>query len=592
MAKSIQVQDLPRLQQIVGVLARYGFGQLFTTIGIGDGPAQVDPEMKTSPLARRLRAAVVELGPTFIKLGQVLSVRPDILPPDVILEFETLQDRVPPMPEDEVREVLDAELGVPMSEVFESFDFEPLGSASIAQVHKACLLSGEEVAVKVQRGGIAESIRSDMHILYTLAGVLEKRVRLPGLHSPTEVVREFDVAITSELDFTQEMRAAERFFKNFSHRPEVVIPRPHPRWCSRRLLVMDLIEGVPLKQKLGVEQVTPESRALAHTLMECAYDQIFEYGFFHGDPHPGNIFVTDDGRIALLDFGLTGSLTGQMQDTIIAAFTAMVFRDAETLAMTVYRAGATSDRVDLREFRNEIERLMDKYYGMSLEELSDDPSTFMEVIQVATRYHIDLPPEFAVLSRTFGLVEGILRGLLPGVDIVEEVKPYAQRLVASRLAPERVAVDVARSMVQLQGHFKDFPTQLNQLMVDLEGGNVTFKIDNPQAHRLEDAIRMGGLRISLALFAATMTLGSLLFMAVWALAPLTNLLAGFLGVVLGGFGAALFGFLGIHVFFARFISLRFWRRAIGRVFQFFSLRRRRERRAERRKERERRKKWS
>ena len=586
MAKSIQVQDLPRLQQIVGVLARYGFGQLFTTIGIGDGPAKIDPSMQTSPLARRLRAAVVELGPTFVKLGQVLSVRPDILPPDVILEFETLQDRVPAMAEDDVREVLDEELGVPMSEVFEAFDFEPLGSASIAQVHRARLVSGEEVAVKVQRKGIAESIRSDMHILYTLAGVLEKRVRLPGLHSPTDVVREFDVAITSELDFTQEMRAAERFFKNFAHKPDIVIPRPHPRWCSHRVLVMDLIEGVPLKEKLGVEKTTPESKALAHTLIECAYSQIFEHGFFHGDPHPGNIFVTDDGRVALLDFGLTGSLTGQMQDTIIAAFTAMVFRDADTLAMTVYRAGATSDRVDLREFRNEIERLMDKYYGMSLEEISDDPATFMEVIQVATRFHIDLPSEFAVLSRTFGLVEGILRGLMPGVDIVEEVKPYAQRLVASRLAPERVAVDVARGMVQMQGHFKDFPTQLNQLMLDLDGGNVTFNIKNPEARRLEDAIRMGGLRISLALFAATITLGSMAMLAVWSVAPLTNILAGLLGILFGGFGAVLFGFLGIHVFFARFISFRFWTGVISGFFRFFSLRGRRERREKRKKERE------
>lgn len=589
MAKSIQVQDLPRLQQIVGVLARYGFGQLFTSIGIGDGPPTADPDLQSSPLARRLRAAVVELGPTFVKLGQVLSMRPDILPPDVILEFETLQDNVPPMSPDQVRDVLDAELALPFDETFQEFDFEPLGSASIAQVHRAVLQDGTAVAVKVQRQGIAETIRSDMHILYTLAGVLEKRLRLPGLLTPTDIVREFDVAITAELDFTQEMRAAERMFRNFADKPEIVVPRPHPRWCTRRILVMDLIEGEPLKNRLGVERVTPESRALAHTLMECAYDQIFVHGFFHGDPHPGNVFVTQDGRIALLDFGLTGSLTGQMQDTIIAAFTAMVFRDAETLAMTVYRAGATSDRVDLRAFRNDIERLMDKYYGMSLEELADDPSTLMEVIQIAARYHIDLPAEFAVLSRTFGLVEGILRGLLPGVDIIEEVKPYAQRLVAARLAPERVAVDVARGLVQLQGNFKEFPTQLNQLMVDLEGGNVSFKVQNPEIRRIEDAIRMGGLRISLALFASTVTLGSLLFLSAWSPTPFGIPLFGLFGLVLAGMGATLFGFLGIHVFFARFISLRFWRRVFGRIFQFFSLRRRRERREARRKERARRK---
>ncbi|MFK7926627.1 MAG: ABC1 kinase family protein, partial [Myxococcota bacterium] len=456
---------------------------------------------------------------------------------------------------------------------------------SIAQVHEATLIGGEKVAVKVQRSDIAQKIRSDMHILYTLASLAQKRLRLPGMKTPTDIVREFDAAITSELDFTQEARAAERMHRNFRDRPDIIVPKPHPQWCTRKLLLMDLIEGKPLKHYLGQDKTTPQSRAMAHSLMDCAYEQIFVHGFFHGDPHPGNVFVTDEGQIALLDFGLTGTLTGQMQDTIIAAFTAMVFRDAETLAMTVYRAGATSDRVDLKAFRGEIERLMDRYYGMSLEELSQDPSTLMEVIQVASRFHIDLPPEFAVLSRTFGMVEGILRGLLPGVDIIEEVKPYAQRLVASRLAPERVAVDVARGVVQLQGHFKEFPTQLNQLMLDLEGGNLKINVENSQTKGVEDAIRMAGLRIALGLFASTTTLGALLFLAAWSPTPFGVPLFGMLGLVIAIGGAMLFGALGIHVFFARFISLSFWRGVVAGFFRFFSFRGRRERRRKRREER-------
>ena len=581
MSRSIQVQDLGRLQQILAVLAKYGFGQLFTTIGIGDGPAPADPDVSTSPLARRIRQALVELGPTFVKLGQVLSVRPDILPPDVIKELESLQDAVPSMGEEDVRAIVDEELGLPFDQVFAEFDFEPLGSASIAQVHRARLHTGEEVAVKLQRRNIARKIRSDMHILYTLAAVLEKRLSLPGLHTPTMVVREFDVAISNELDFTQEMRACVRFRRNFAAHPEILVPEVYPRWSTRRVLVMELITGKPLKHLLGREETTPESRALAHALMECAYQQIFEHGFFHGDPHPGNIFITDDGRIALLDFGLTGSLTGQMQDTIIAGFTAMVFRDAETLAMTVYRAGATSDRVDLREFRNEIERLMDTYYGMSLDELTEDPSTLMEVIRIAAKFHIDLPAEFAVLSRTFGLVEGILRGLMPGVDIVEEVKPYAQRLVASRLAPERVAVDVARSIVQLQGHFKELPTQLTQVLMDLEAGKLSFEVQT-ETRRMEEAIRMGGLRISLALFASTVTLGSMLFLAAWSPTIFSIPIFGLLGLGMAVLGAILFGALGIHVFFARFLALSFWQGVVRGFLRFFSFRKRREERRERR----------
>lgn len=585
MAKSIQVQDLPRLQKILSVLTRHGFGQLFGAVGLAGAPAKSDPNSDTSPLARRLRAALVELGPTFIKLGQVLSVRPDILPADMILEFESLQDNVPPMPIDEVRAIVEQELQLPLEEAFESFEETPLGSASIAQVHSAVLEGGKRVAVKVQRSGIAEMIRSDMHILYSLARRLEKRFSLPGMHTPSEIVREFDVAIAAELDFTQEMRALERMHRNFASVPAVVIPRPHPRWCTQHLLVMDLIDGQPLKNHLGVEEPTAESRALAHHLMECAYDQIFVHGFFHGDPHPGNILVTPDGKIALIDFGLTGTLTGQMQDTIIAAFTSMVFRDPETLAMTIYRAGATSDRVDLRAFQKDIERLMDKYYGMSLEELSEDPSTLMEVIQVAATYHIDLPPEFAVLSRTFGLVEGILRGLLPNTDIIEEVRPYAQRLVASRLSPERVALDVARGFVQFQGNFRELPTQFNQLMLDIESGNISVKVTNRQLVAVEEALRMGGLRIALALFASTITLGSMLFLATYPPTPFGIPLLSLAGLVLALFGAILFGFLGIHVFFARFVTIRFWRDSIGRIFRFLGLRRERSRRQRNRRDR-------
>jgi ubiquinone biosynthesis protein len=584
--KSIQVQDLGRVRDIISVMAKYGFGQLFSGSGLPDPSTNIDADadadadadthadIASSPRAQRLRDALIELGPTWIKLGQVLSVRPDILPTDIMHEFQSLQDRVPPMTMDQVRQVLLEELTMPMEDVFSEFDEEPLGSASIAQVHRARLHDGQEVAIKLQRQGIAKKIRSDMHILYTIASAVEKRLSLPGLHTPSMIVREFDVAITNELDFSQEMRAADRFYRNFKDNDDVVIPRVYPRWSTRRMLCMDLVPGVPLKEKMNVDKVTPESRKLAHALMEVAYLQVFEHGFFHGDPHPGNLFVTDDNKIAILDFGLTGSLTGQMQDTIIQAFTSMVFRDADTLAMTIYQSGATTDRVDLRAFRNEIERLMDKYYGMSLEDLTTDKGTMMEVIQTASRFHINVPTEFAVLSRTFGLTEGTLRALLPGVDIVEEVKPYAQRLVAARLSPERVAIDVARAMVQLQGQLKGMPTQLNQVMMDLEAGHIKFTIEDNQARALREEIRMGGLRIALALFASTTTLGALLFLAAWSPAPFGIPLFGLFGLVLAMFGSTLFGALGLHVFFARYLSLSFWRRILGRIVRFFSWRRR------------------
>ena len=580
--KAIQVQDLPRINEISLTLAANGFGHLLNLAGLaavlppGRSEEGSDaPDAKaTGPFARRARQVLIDLGPTFVKLGQVLSVRPDILPKDLLAEFETLQDQVPPMPVEDVQWVVERELGCPIDEVFERFDPEPLGSASIAQVHRATLIGGQEVAVKLQRRGIAKTIQSDLHILYTIAALTERRLTLPGLHTPRAIVREFDAAINQELDFLQELKAAERMRKHFEAAEVAVkIPKVYPRWSTRRMLVMELVRGTPMGELMDtIEADGPRARRVAHTLMESTYLQVFDFGFFHGDPHPGNLLVDDGDRLIMLDFGVTGLLTGAMQDTIINAFTSMVFRDPEMLALTVFRAGATQGRVDLREFIEELERKMVEYHGASLDDLAN-PTTLMEVVEMCTRFKIGLPPEFAVLSRTMTLVEGQIRRLLPSADIVEEVKPYAQRLMAKRFSPERVAHDAARLMVQAQGHFKDLPTHVNQMLMDLESGNVQVITKDPDAAQLREEIRSAVLRLSMAALAGTFTMGAMLFLAAWSPAPFGVPIFGLLGVLLLFGGIGLFGALGVHVLFARFMSLTYWRRQLLLLLRFFSWRR-------------------
>ncbi|MEZ4237573.1 MAG: AarF/UbiB family protein [Myxococcota bacterium] len=583
--KTIQVNDLPRINEISLVLAKNGFGHLLNLVGIAAVlPAGTDKA--TGSFARRLRQVLVDLGPTFVKLGQVLSVRPDILPQDVLTEFESLQDRVPAMAMEDVQWVVEQELQRPIEEVFEWFDPVPLGSASIAQVHRAKLLPtetepGREVAVKLQRRGIERTIRSDISILYSLATVAEGRISLPGLHTPRAIVREFDLAISRELDFLLEMESLDRMARHLEAAGagkgglDIAVPKVHHEWTSRRMLVMELVEGTSLHQRIAeIEPGGPEASRLAHLVMEATYRMVFDFGFFHGDPHPGNLMVAADGRLFYLDFGMVGTLTGAMQETIINAFTSMVFRDAQTLAMTVYRAGATRGRVDIKAFVDELERKMQQYYGASLDDLANT-TTFMEVVEMCTRFQISLPPEFAVLSRAITLVEGEIRALLPGIDIVEEVRPYAQRLIARRFSPERVAQDAARMMIQAQGHFRDLPTQVNQMMMDLQGGNVQLITRDPDAGRLREEIRAAVLRLSLAAAASTVTMGSMLFLAAASLAPfgfaqVLAILAGMGGMLLGG---SLFGALGIHVFFARFLSIGYWQRLFLGVFRFLRWRR-------------------
>ncbi len=573
--KAIQVQDLGRVQEILRVLTRNGFGQVLTRLGMLQGLPGLtgDGEEPTAPYARRMRAVLVELGPTFVKFGQVLSVRPDILPKDVLTEFQSLQDRVPPMSFDAVKEVIESELGKPWHEVFTEIDQAPLGSASIAQVHQAVLKDGRKVALKLQRPGIERTIRSDIAILYSLARLLEGRVRIPGFYTPTDIVQEFDQAITRELDFLAEARAAERMRNNFKGDPGVMIPEVLHRLSTRRLMMMEKVEGIPLKEHLArVEAEGGVDRKLAHALMDATYKQVFEHGYFHGDPHPGNLFVTDDGRLAFLDFGVTGMLTGAMQDTIVSAFTSLVFRDAETLAMTVYRAGATNDRVDLRAYREDCERLMVKYHGASLDDLAN-PTTLIEVVQLGAKYDINLPAEFAILARAVALIEGSIRRLLPGVDIVTEVAPYAQRLMRQRFAPERVAADAAKMILQLQTQFKDMPTHMEQVLTDLEGGRIRLITEDPDAAKLRNELAQGVLRLSLAVLAGTTTLGGFLFLALWSTNPLGMLLTGFMGVVLWISGTGIFLALGLHVFFAELLSLSWWRKRLWGLLRFLSFRR-------------------
>ncbi|MBM4393199.1 MAG: AarF/ABC1/UbiB kinase family protein [Deltaproteobacteria bacterium] len=560
MSAHISVRDLPRVRDVALTLASHGFGELARILGIETATSASD-----KPFAMRARLALADLGTTYIKLGQVLSVRPDILPKALLDELATLQDNAPTVPFDQVKATLETELGRPVDEVFKSFDPVPLASASIAQVHGATLIDGAEVAVKVQRPGIETTLQSDLHILYTLARLVEGQVRVPGLYTPVEIVQEFEQAIATELDFLQEARAAARFRANHEGITGVTIPLIHREYCTRRVLVMERIHG----QKLNdVESGSAAGREAMRKFIESWYFQLFEHGFFHGDPHPGNIMVLGTGHICFLDFGLTGTLTGEMQDVMTNIFAGLVFRDAEMVAMAVYRAGATAERVDLKAFRGEIERLMAKYHGSSLSDLSTRGS-LTEFIEVATRFRIQLPREFAVVARAGSIVDGIAKRLLPNDDIVEEVRPWAQRLVQRRFGPERVSADAIRVFQQAQAAFRDLPTQANQFLLDLERGRVSVTARDPDSEALRLEIRHAAVRISLALCALALSVSGTMMVATWApelwgvpiwpfVGFLTNLVA--LGMFFG---------LVMHWLFAARIHPREWWRRLGAVFRFF-----------------------
>jgi ubiquinone biosynthesis protein len=556
----ISVRDLPRLRDVALVLGKHGFGEVGRLIGV-----DTDTSASDKPFARRVRLALADLGPTFIKLGQVLSVRPDILPQDVLDELAQLQDNAPTVPVAQVRQVIEEELRGSLEDFFVEFQDEPVASASIAQVHLAKLRDGTEVAVKVQRPSVEKTLRSDLHILYSLAQLAEGQINFPGLYTPREIVQEFESAVFTELDFLQEAAAAERFRGNHRGVQGVTAPRIHREFCTRRVLVMEFMHGARLNSLRGG---TEAGRAAMRKLIESWYLQLFEHGFFHGDPHPGNIMVLEDGTVCFLDFGLTGMLTAEMQELMVQVFTGLVFRDAETVALAIYRAGATRDRVDLKAFRGEIQRLMQKYDGASLAKLSET-SSLTEFIDVAGRYNVQLPREFAVIARATSIIDGIARRLLPDVDIVAEVRPLAQRLLTSRLDPQRLGAEAFRVMQQAQVAFRDLPTQTNQLLLDLERGQITLTTRDPDAEALRIEIRHAAIRVSLALCALALAGAGSILIAPWNPSPWGVPLLAIAGSAVCALAGVIFLGLVIHWLFATRFHPREWRRRIAAVIRFF-----------------------
>lgn len=561
----INVHDIGRLTEIAKVLVRNGFGQLAQGLPV-DLPSVA--EESGLPFEARVRKTLTELGPTFVKLGQVLSVRPDMISAALMAELESLQDRVPPVGFEAIKTVLEQELGAELGELFESIEEVPLASASIAQVHRAVLRDGREVAVKVQRPEIAERIRSDLHILYTLAHLITGRLDLPGFYTPVGIVKEFDAAINMELDFLQEGQAISRFRQYFDKHDGITAPEVYSELSSRRVLVMELMQGQPLSS------LDPGDEALVEAVMdhviEATYFQVFEFGFFHGDPHPGNLMRLHDGRLAYIDFGVTGTLTGEMQDTLMSLFVGLVYRDADAVALTLYRAGATDERVDLKGFKREIEKLIVKYHGVSLESLSQKGS-LLDFVEIAGRYKIRLVTEYAVLARAMSLLDGVARRFIPSVDLVAKVSPYAQRLFGQRLGPERLSRDAVRLMQQAQVAVRDVPMQVSQLVMDLQTGALELGFRDREAHKMRAEIRWAGFRISLALVATGTALTGAVLMAPLAsqltfkdIPPLPILGLG----LLGSAGALVAGLVG-HTFFAARIHPREWIRRGAGVVRFF-----------------------
>jgi ubiquinone biosynthesis protein len=502
-------KNLARLREITVIVGRRGFGgvldraRVFQALGFRPKEADTAPEPVLTG-AQRFRLMLSDLGPTFVKLGQVLSSRPDILPPDVVQELSLLQDQVPALPMEHVTRTIEAGLGRKMSELFASFDEEPLASASIAQVHGARTLAGDDVVVKIQRPDIADRIAADLDLLYYLAQFMERIVEETGISTPTGIVEEFEKSLKSELDFLNEANNIRQFHHYSVGRDFVRIPKVYDALTCRTVLTLERFRGEKISNLEGAKF---DREAAAKNLIEGLFAQLFIDGFFHGDPHPGNLFVLEGNRIGLVDFGLVGRLSHSMQETVIILCLAIALKDPDTVARLLYKNGIPDERVNLWQMRSEIAEIIDRHINLTLKDIS---STVLaqDILQLAIRYRIKVPKDYAVLIKTAITIEGVVRKLYPELDILEMATPYAKRLLSDRMSPKGASGVALRTVLQAQTVAAELPMQLSQILLDMEAGRFSVELRSNEIPKLIQAVRWLGMVVFMGLISGALIVGS------------------------------------------------------------------------------------
>lgn len=505
-------RDLGRLRRIARTLGRYGFRELLLAREASlppelDADVSQDIELPESR-PRRFRLMLEELGPTFIKLGQVLSMRPDLVAAEYVAELKMLQDRCEPLPYATIREVLVEGLGAPPEALFERFSEVPLATASIAQVHEARTPDGDRVVVKVQRPGIAEEIRADLEVLYRIAKLLDLVFEESAAVEPIGVIEEFDRGVFEELNFRHEAANAREFARCHASRPDIHVPRVYDEFSGATVLTLGFVDGVPFS-RLPPEADRP---ALARRLMQEAFDQVFMDGIFHADPHAGNLLYMGPGQFGILDFGLLGRLTRQMQETLVVLALAVAMRDPDSAARTLYRLGQSEERVDIQVLRDDIAALFHRYLGRGIGDV-DSRALTQEILSLALHHKIRIPPDYAMLGRAAATLEGILRDLDPELDAAAIAKPYAERLLKDRVAPENFQSGIYRTLLQLDGMSHDLPLQVSQILTDLSSNRFGVRVSGRTLDRIADSVLAAGYTLAAAVLGGAFIIGSFIGLA-------------------------------------------------------------------------------
>lgn len=523
-----RLADVARVRRIAQVLVRNGLGFLVELFALDRflprfwrrqmRPADQGLARLTS--AERLRRTLEELGTTYIKVGQLLSGRGDLLPSEYIAELSKLLDAAPPVPAADIRRVIEEDLGAPVDVLFASFDDVPIASASIGQVHRATLPGGQAVVVKVQRPGVEDQVEADLRLLLGQARFLARRSEMLRAYNVVEIAEEIARSLREELDYKTEARNAERLRSDLRFDPRFVVPSIHWNLTCRRVIVMDYLDGIKLNEVDRLNQAGYDLKSAVKVSIDAYLSMIFEHGFYHADPHPANIMILDPdpaaaadapGRIGLVDFGMVGYLTPGQKDLLGDMFVQLLDQDAGAVARTLLRLGATHGRPSLDAMERDIQRLLVRYWGVALEEIRIG-EMLADIFKAAYVHKVYIPGDLALLVKTILSMEGTARALDPDFNLAVSLQPFATRLVRARLAPATTGKRVLRAMQQAADLAQALPQRVDDLWDQLEEGDLTLGVEVRRLNAIIKQLHSMVNRLAFAVVVAALIIGSALIL--------------------------------------------------------------------------------
>ncbi len=508
------VKHLPRYREVANVFIKYGFGSVYDRLNLPFLKIQtkadnIDDRMQQKNAARRLRYAFEELGPTFIKMGQLLSTRADWLNPEYIKELENLQDNVPSFSFEEVNKILTDE-GIDIDINFSYFNPCPIAAASIGQVHEGTLISGARVVVKVKRPGIDEMVRTDLEILREISVWLERKSEWIRFYKLSEVIEELGLALVNELDFGKEARNIEIFHRNFQDIDTVIIPNVFWAFCGKRVVTMEYVEGVKISDFAGLKEHHYDTRRVASHIVKALYLQIYVHGFFHADPHPGNMAVSSGERIIFYDFGQVGVIDDYDRDKYMILVIGMMNHDVTGVTRALLAIGDNTEQVSVEELRRDVANLSRKYYGLPLSQINIGEA-LAELIDLSVNYRVRLPAELSLLVKMLMTIESTISQLDPTISLVDIAEPYGKKALRERFSRKKMKEEITEILLDYGHIARTMPRDISNTFKKLSDGQIIIKMEHQRLEKLGTKLDLISNRLSLAIILASLIIGTSLF---------------------------------------------------------------------------------